>query len=153
MSHPVTLSCDQALKPDHMFYLKLLLQSLWSPQIRKPKSTYTRPRRNKQKNQHHQNMQSDAQIILLHLLRLDLLPSTKTKLILSPTVQSRGEKIIQYSLTVFGFQQHSACCYRFLRTSGASERRGREEMCDDQLEEWRAVWIPRGLLWCLLASL
>lgn len=37
-------------------------------------------------------MHSDALIILLRLLRLDLLLLTKTKLIPSPTVQSRGGK-------------------------------------------------------------
>lgn len=66
-------------------------------------------------------MHSNALIILLHLLQLDLLLLTKTELIPSPTAQSRGGKIIQYSRTVYGFQQHSACCCRFLRPSGASE--------------------------------
>lgn len=58
-------------------------------------------------------------IILLHLLQLDLLLLTKTKLIPSPTAQSKGGKIIQYSRTLFGFS--AACCYRLLKPSDASE--------------------------------
>lgn len=86
-------------------------------------------------NQHHPNMQSDARIILLHLLRLDLLPSTATTSILSPTARSGGEKTIQYSPAVFGFLQNLAFLYRFLRSGGASESRVREarraESCMD----------------------
>lgn len=48
-------------------------------------------------------MHNDALINLLHLLRMDLLLLTKTKLIPSPTAQSRGGEISQYSRTLFGF--------------------------------------------------
>lgn len=89
---------------------------------------------------------ADALIILLHLLRLNLLPLTKTKLIPSPTAQSRGGKIIQYSRTVW----LSAALGLLLQVPQAQRCLwgGREEGGEGE-EGWWAAWIHWRSFCCL----
>lgn len=99
--------------PPQLFLEPLLARNIGS----KPSLSPVERGRTNRKHEH--NVHADALIILLHLLQLDRLLLTKTKLIHSPTTQSRGGTIIQYSNALFGFL--AACSCRFLEPGGASE--------------------------------
>ena len=82
----------------------------------------------------------------IHLLRLNLLPLTKTKLIPSPTAQSRGGKIIRYSRTVW---LSAALGLAAAGSSGpAVPLKGREEGGEGE-EGWWGAWIHWRSFWCL----
>lgn len=134
-SHPFSLT-HPAMCPPQLFLEPLLARNIGS----KPSLSSAEHGRTNRKHEH--SVHADALIILLHLLQLDRLLLTKTKLIHSPTTQSRGGTIIQYPNTLFGFL--AACGCRFLRPGGASEG-GRQRVILSS--EWRAARINCELWW------